>query len=99
MLKCSKCGTLNNRLMRLCVSCKSDLADAEDTQPQVAKWSFRKILGPVVLLIGVAMPLLIAYEYFLGSKQFTPWELFRGLLLSCVLIATGVAWTRGQVAG
>jgi len=99
MLKCPKCGTLNNRLIRLCVSCKNDLADAEDTEPPVAKRPFRKVLGPLVLLIGVAMPVLIAYEYFWGSKQFTPWELFRGLLVSLVLITTGVAWTRGQVAG
>lgn len=58
----------------------------------------RKLFGPIVLLIGIAMPCIIAYECLFNSNSHRSiYEIGKGLLMSYVFIVVGRAWMRGKI--
>jgi len=106
MKKCVSCSDLNENSATECKACGCDLSNSDVIEisqdlakRQPAGSSIRKLLGPIILAIGIAIPCIGLYCYlFDPHSHVTGGDFGKSLITSALFIITGLAWMKGNVA-
>lgn len=96
---CPQCKQGNSAHSRVCTACGAGLQEDASSEPAPLKRHIiRRVLGLVVMLIGVYLPVLAVDTYFHYDPAFRQpvGDVVKAVLMSPLIVGFGWVWMKGK---